>query len=87
MTLQMLSFFGLLRELRIVAQLEKQSLNLVALSLTGFSAYSYKRSSLVRKCINYGQKSFITIALGFNVIKLFTASVVKVYTSVVYECS
>jgi hypothetical protein len=30
-----------------------------------------KRSSLLRKFINYGQKSFITMSPGANLIKLF----------------
>ncbi len=31
----------------------------------------YKHSSLIPKVINYGQKSYITLGPGANVIKLF----------------
>jgi hypothetical protein len=37
------------------------------------AAYSYRHSSLLRKSLIYGQKSFITLSPGANVIKLFTA--------------
>jgi hypothetical protein len=43
------------------------------LSLASFPAYSNKHSSLVRKLINYVQKSFITLTPRLRVIKLFTA--------------
>ncbi len=33
---------------------------------------SYKHPSLLRKSLNYGQKSFIILSPGSNVIKLFT---------------
>jgi hypothetical protein len=36
-----------------------------------------KHSSLLRKSVNYGQKSFITLGPGANVIKLFSISLMK----------
>ena len=38
-----------------------------------FVVYSNKHSSLVRKYVNYGQKSVITLAPGVTVINFFTA--------------
>jgi hypothetical protein len=46
---------------------------LKCLSLASCSELSNKHSRLVQKIVNCGQKSFVTLATGANVLKLFKA--------------
>jgi hypothetical protein len=50
-----------------------------------FPFSSNKHSSLLRKSVNHGQKSFITLDPGDNVIKLFTSVNTKYFNKLLSE--